>query len=208
MRLIHRMVWNDAGGLQGTLQVRIKGQPYLLASSLGGGGGGVADRKEACAQGSTSFGYAPLFDLRDERNPKLVSRLILEGSLPSNCGKVMNDPVQTGSYGPGFCVVDDPADAKLVACGYMQAGVRVFDIREPSRPREIAYYKPPASPVPPKPGSFYARNAPAEEPRQDTVTRAVRFRRDRGEIWIVSHDNGLQIVRFTDWIKTTEKDLF
>ena len=42
----------------------------------------------------------------------------------------------------------------------------------------------------------------------DSVTRAVGFRRDRGEIWFISHDNGLQIARFTDWIKVAEKGLF
>ena len=210
LRVIDRIVWNDGGGLQGTLEVQIKGQPYLLASSTGPGGGPrAAGARDVCAGATTtSFGYVAVLDLRDELNLKMVSRLILEVSLPSHCAKVRNDPVQAGSYGPAFCVVDDPADAKLVACGYTQAGLRVFDIREPSRPREIAYYKPPASTAPPKPGSFNARSPSSETPRQDTVTRAVHFQRDRGEIWLVSHDNGLQIVRFTDWMKITEKDLF
>ena len=166
-----------AGGLQGTLEVQIKGQPYLLASSMGPGGGPrAAGARDVCAGATTtSFGYVAVLDLRDELNLKMVSRLILEVSLPSHCATVRNDPVQAGSYGPAFCVVDDPADAKLVACGYTQAGLRVFDIREPSRPREIAYYKPPASTAPPKPGSFNARSPSSETPRQDTVTRAVHF---------------------------------
>ena len=93
-----------------------------------------------------------MIDVRDERNPKLASRLILESSLPSNCEKVRSDAAAVGGGGPAFCAADNPADAKLVACGFVEAGLRVFDIREPSRPREIAYYKPPASTEPPQAG--------------------------------------------------------
>src|SRR2546425_11929207 len=109
--------------------------------------------------------------------------------------------------------LDNPQNAKLLACGYYDSGVRVFDIHDPLRPREIAYYKPPApGKAPVRPGSWWAAGiAPGyrspQERRADAVPFVAAFR-PGGEIWFISHEGGFQIVRFTDWIKNTEKALF
>ena len=206
--VLGRIVVNDGGLFQGNWEVRVEGHPYLLAASGAGGGNCAVDV-------STTYGYVAVLDLRDVRNPKLVSRLILESSLPRNCAQVIQDPVNKGvSGGPAFCAMDDPTDAKLVACGFSNAGLRVFDIRDPRRPREIAYYKPPATTGPPKPGSYYNLRW-AQQPgrrgdgaRLDHVPRALAIRRDRGEIWFMSHENGFHVVRFTNWIRKAEPGLF
>jgi hypothetical protein len=212
-----RLVWNDGGNLQGNLEVRVKGQPYVLASTPGSGGVvfGAAGGRGACNPTSTTAGYVAVVDSRDGHNLKLASRLILESSLPVNCAKVRSDPAAV-SGGPGFCLADDRNDARIVACGFETAGLRVFDIRNPLEPREIAYYKPPPTPegMPPKPGSYnnlrwaQQRHTPGEGARADAAPRVVAVRRDRGEIWFMSHENGFQVVRFTDWFRKREPGLF
>ena len=50
------------------------------------------------------------------------------------------------TYSSHYCAVDDPNHTTAVACSWIGSGVRVFDIRDPRKPREIAYYNPPANP--------------------------------------------------------------
>jgi hypothetical protein len=134
---------------------------------------------------------------------QIVTKLMLEVNNPANCARVLNDPLNVSGYAgysSTFCAADNPRSAKLLACGYYEAGLRVFDIRDPSRPREIAYYKPPARGKDFLPGSGFGRiNA---ERTADAVVLPY-FRPERHEIWFISHDNGFQIVRFTDWIRAT-----
>ena len=41
----------------------------------------------------------------------------------------------------------------------------------------------------------------------DWAVTIARFDRERGEIWFLSRDNGLQIVRFTDRLRMARRDL-
>jgi len=87
---------------------------------------------------------ARIIDIRDETRPKIVSRLALEVHNPANCAKVLPDLVglTTFTYGSHYCSVDNKHRATTLACGYFNSGIRVFDIRNPRRPKEIAYYNP------------------------------------------------------------------
>ena len=79
-----------------------------------------------------------MIDIGDETNPTLVSRLMLEVHDPANCAAVLDDSTNPLFwYDSHYCTVDNPHDAKLAACAYFQAGVRVFDIRDPHHPKEI-----------------------------------------------------------------------
>jgi hypothetical protein len=101
-------------------------------------------------------------------------------------------------YDSHYCTVDKPKNAKLAACSYFQAGVRVFDIRDPYRPREVAYYKPPAVGSASRPGSAHAQREPGYRDH-DWSSSNIRFVKAKGEhyLWFTSHDNGFQVVRFT-----------
>ena len=70
---------------------------------------------------------------------------MLETHDPANCDKVLPDLAGLSSftYGSHYCSVDNRHNATTLACGYFNSGIRVFDIRDPVRPKEIAYYNPP-----------------------------------------------------------------
>ena len=104
----------------------------------------------------------------------------------------------------------------MMACSFQNAGLRVFDIRDPYHPKEIAYWKPPAvrTEVRPSSGSW----APGVDRTVDKIAHWVRWvvaGKGKGdgngtelELWTVSDGNGFQILRFTDSFKEHKKDLF
>ena len=126
---------------------------------------------------------------------------------PANCNEILKDPAYIiFGYDGHYCGVDDARNATLLACSYFRSGIRVFDIRDPSHPKEIAYYKPPAQRMEILPGSQLA-NIEGDR-TTDWATARIRFRKhrgekgekDRGEIWFTTQDNGFQIVRFTNGV--------
>jgi hypothetical protein len=109
--------------------------------------------------------------------------------------------------------VDRAVNPTMLACGYQNAGLRVFDIRDLDHPREIAYYKPPAVRVAFLPGS--GSWAPGVDRTVDKISGFAQFRKvpptgTRGgelQIWFVSDGNGFQVVRFGDAFLAHNKDL-
>jgi hypothetical protein len=198
-KTIGSILWRDGAIAQSPQRFSIGGRPYILFTDEMGAGG-IGGAKGACAQNLPPFGFARIIDIADPANPKLVSQLKLEVSDPSNCGAVAADTSFSGTFGYSshYCTVDNPADARYAACSYFEAGVRVFDIQNPSRPREIAYYKPPAVQGA-RPGSnHFSRQG--EKRTTDWASSNIRWLRrgDQTELWFTSQDNGFHIVRFTN----------
>ena len=128
---------------------------------------------------------------------------MLEVHDPANCAAVLDDSTNPLFwYDSHYCTVDNPDDAKLAACAYFQAGVRVFDIRDPHHPKEIAYYKPPARRTESRPGSQLSGFVANRD--HDWTSSNMRFVRHKGELdlWFTSQDNGFQIVRFSRSLKS------
>jgi hypothetical protein len=143
---------------------------------------------------------------------------MLEVHDPANCSTILSDPQDPSfGYDSHYCTVDNPKNAKLLGCGYFRSGLRVFDIRDPFHPREIAYYKPPAQGMAVLPASQLFSRTPDPEHgtpggghrTTDWASSNVRFRKYKGDrqLWFTSQDNGFQIVRFTRHLKALEKDL-
>ena len=87
-----------------------------------------------------------MIDIADERNPRVVSNLRLEVHQPENFPAQADDngaqnPVQ--GYAGHYCNVPTRVDPAIVACSMILSGLRVFDIRDPEQPREIAYFNAP-----------------------------------------------------------------
>src|SRR5262249_23694631 len=144
-KVISELFWDDGGGAESLVPVTFNGRPHLVVNDEGGSD--AAGVRAACARGLPPFGFGRIIDISDERNPRTISKLMLEVHAPENCPLLVNDPADAGgalSYSGERCNVDRPSNPTMLACGYRDAGLRVFDIRDPYRPKEIAYYKSPA----------------------------------------------------------------
>src|SRR5262245_60123517 len=99
---------------------------------------------------AAAFSYLQIIDVGDETNPKIIAKLMLEVSDPANCSALLaetppdppgtapgtNLPAisRTTNYSNERCVADNPNDAKMLACSFQHANLRVFDIRDRYHP--------------------------------------------------------------------------
>src|SRR5262245_40566478 len=224
IRIISTLFWPDQGEAEAMIPVKIKGHPYIISTDEAGGAGGEGGWAAACDRGASAFGYPQIIDVGDETNPKIIAKLMLEVSDPANCSVLLagtppdfpgtapgtNLPAISGTtnYSEETCVADDPDDARMLACSFQHAGLRIFDVRDPYHPKEIAYWKPPAvrTEVQPSSGSW----ADGVDRTVDKIAHWARWRKHGRElhIWTVSDGNGFQVLRFTDHFKARHKNLF
>lgn len=200
MRLIGELYWKDGSVAQHTIPVKIGGKPHLIF--VDEGGAGVISElgwKNACSLGMPPFGAARIIDISDETHPTVASRLRLETSDPKNCDQILPDLVGLAgfTYDSHYCAVDDRDDTTTLACGYSESGIRIFDIRDPKKPKEIAYYNPP-SVTTPRPGS--QNNRVAATGRPDHCMAPVHLDKATGTLWTACQDNGLLALRFTNGV--------
>ena len=121
-------------GWHSPTRATINGVPYIInAGELG-----------ACPGA-----WPRLTDISDENNPKVVADFQLEMNIEENCPPLT--PMERMSGGlvsrPGFAAshfqdVDNSDDTRLGLFPFSYAGLRIFDIREPLKASEVAYFKP------------------------------------------------------------------
>lgn len=235
VRIISTLFWPDQGTAEPMVPVKIKGHPYIISADEAGGAAGPGGLAGACARGQSLFGYPNIIDVSDETNPRIIAKLRLEVSDPAKCLQVANGtppdppgttpgtnlPAASGTtnYSEERCVADNPNNAKMLACSFSNAGLRVFDVRDPQHAKEIAYWKPPAvrTKILPASGSW----APGVDRTVEKISGWARWVNGKGngqghgngnetelQLWTVSDGNGFQILRFTDSFKARHKDLF
>jgi len=192
------------GGQQSTIPLTYGGRPYLFnwAEYVALG--------QPCIPGVTAdsnFGYPLIIDIADETQPKLVSKLQTEAMLPENCADVLPDTaygttlgLTTGDpfaliatraflYDSHYCSTDRTHDPTIVACTSFASGVRVYDIRDPRSPVEIAYWNPGFVATPD--GSAFMGNL--------SVARPI-VRSDLGQIWFPDIAKGFHVLQFRDGV--------
>jgi hypothetical protein len=120
--------WNVLAGGQASIPVTYHGVPHLITFD------------EFGTEGER------IYDISNDRNPQLVEHLKLEIQQPGYVDTRREDTTGNGLFGydAHYCAVDRENDPTALACGYFNSGIRVTDISDPHRPREIAYYNPPA----------------------------------------------------------------
>jgi hypothetical protein len=201
-RLISHLFWKDGSTAQHTINVQIKGKPYVIFVDEGGSGATSSAEQEvaACAASMPPFPMARIIDISDEKHPFIASRLALQVHDPANCATVLPDitGLSVFTYGSHYCSVDNRHDATTLVCGYFNSGIRVFDIRKPTAPREIAYYNPAgtttASPgsnhIGPLVGTQWVSGGP------DWCSAQAHLDATEGVLWTTCQDNGLLVLKF------------
>jgi hypothetical protein len=191
VRRISHLTWGTVSIPQTNLPVTIGGRPYLIEVDEFANGFPVRNpTRNAMWHFFTStggsdpqamVGAARIIDVADPAAPKVVSDLRLEVNSPeARAGVASQDPGAEHLFGytAHYCAVPKQDDPGIVACSFIASGLRVFDIRDPRHPREVAYFNPPGTPSAP----YRALSAPAFAP-------------ERNEIWYTDGNYGFFALR-------------
>jgi len=142
--------------------------------------------------GICPWAHGRIIDITDEANPVKVSDIKLEVNDPAKC---LETEIDVANYSAHYVGFDDVQNATTLFTTHYTGGLRVWDIRNPAQPKEIAYWHPvpnPKTPIVPL-AEFFGSSAA----RWDAVPTYVRYRPETGHIWIASYSAGFQILAFT-----------
>jgi hypothetical protein len=117
MRRVPSLSWPEATIPQNATPFVRNGHRYVVETDEFGG-----------ENATSPVGAARFINVDDLRKPVVVSRLRLE--MHNRLGQ---------SYAAHYCSVPSRDNPNIVACGFLQSGLRVFDIRDVKRPKEVAY---------------------------------------------------------------------
>jgi hypothetical protein len=187
VREISFLRWDNVSLPQVPIPVTIGGRRFLVEvdefASNGGGLAGISNAPGA------SVGAGRIIDVADVRHPKIVSNLRLDVHMPEHRAEIQQDPGMSSpgqGYAGHYCAVPRRHEPRIVACSFIISGLRVFDIRDPYHPRELAYFNAPVN----NSGGNYALSAPTFVP-------------ERGEIWYSDVNEGFFAVRLTNGTAAT-----
>ena len=179
VRELGRVTWSTVTIPQATIPVTIGGKPYLVeADEFAYNGNRIAGNGER-------VGANRIIDISDETKPRVVSDLRLAVNQPEVRPSLAGDPdgtSSTGGYAGHYCAVPQRKDPGIVACSMLASGLRVFDIRNPEAPKEIAYF---VAPVPPGGDANIA-------------FASASFVPERKEIWYSDGSRGFYALRVTN----------
>jgi hypothetical protein len=177
VRVVSKLSWPTVSVPQTAIPVSIGGHPYIVEVDEFARDSYRGFRPDA------PVGAARIIDIADDKRPRVVSNIKLEVNAAANRATVSADPggdTNLGGYTAHYCAVPQRRDPGIVACTFNLSGLRVFDIRDPLRPKELAYFN-----VAPATNTPSAMSAPAFAP-------------ERGEIWYADGNSGFHVVRLTN----------
>ncbi len=202
MSQVGLVTWRDGGQMQMTIPITVGGKPYVVAvDESGTGGNTTAGWTAACQAGLAVYNAARIIDVSNETNPVQVSTLFLETHDPKNCNAVLPDlnGLSSFTYGSHYCSVDNRNNATTLACGYFNSGIRVFDIRNPVRPKEIAYFNPPGTTTS-MPASNHNRAGGWVAGGPDWCNAQIRLDAATASLQTTCQDNGFLSLKFENGV--------
>ncbi|MCW2606515.1 MAG: hypothetical protein JWO60_1208 [Frankiales bacterium] len=183
---VSTLTWPTVTIPQAALPMTIKGKPYLFEVDEF-----ATNDAMQTFPNSPKVGAARIIDLSDEKAPKVVSDLRLAVHQRAVRPSLAGDPgasTPAAGYAGHYCGLPRRDDPGIVACSFLASGLRVFDVRDPLAPKEIAYF---VAPVPPGGAANAAYTSPSFVP-------------ERGEVWYADADRGFFALRLTNgvWPRT------
>ena len=183
--VIGSTTWSSVTIPQAALPVTIGGKPYLVEMDEFAYGDYVG--RDGIKANGERVGAARIIDISDETAPRVVSNIRLDVHQPENREALADDPgadSQTGGYAGHYCAVPQREEPGIVACTFLASGLRVFDIRDPLAPKEVAYF---VRPVPPGGAANSAFSSPSFSP-------------ERNEVWYSDGESGFYALRLTNGV--------
>ncbi|MHB8670527.1 MAG: LVIVD repeat-containing protein [Acidimicrobiales bacterium] len=182
-RVVSHLTWPLVSTPQTDLPITIGGHPYLVEIDEFASGNNV--------------GAGRLIDIADVTHPFVASnlRLAVNNADHRTDGSQQNDPNATNGlqgYAGHYCAVPRKADPGIVACSFILSGLRVFDIRDPLNPVEIAYFNQPST----------TTNA-IQGPQGSYAMAQPAFDLARHQIWYSDGNSGFYDVQIADSVWPT-----
>ncbi|MDX6585790.1 MAG: hypothetical protein QOI31_263 [Solirubrobacterales bacterium] len=171
---LSNLTWGSMSIPQNAIPVKIDGKEYVVEIDEFGG--------------QSEVGAGRIINIEDETAPKVVSNLRLAVHQPENFADQAGDPganIPLQSYAGHYCNVPQRKDPGIVACSMILSGLRVFDIRDPKHPKEIAYFNAPIKDRLILESSNWAMSSPA-------------FDAENAEIWYSDGFQGFYTVKVTN----------
>jgi hypothetical protein len=166
--------------------ITIGGHPYLAEIDEFSS----AENDDSTAANGPKVGAARIIDIADEKAPKVLSNIRLAVHQKENRAAIANDPGAQSivqGYAGHYCNIPRRQDPEILACSMIASGLRVFDIRDPRNPREMAYFVAPnkVSRTAGDP-SNYAMSSPSFVPA-------------RSEVWYTDGNSGFYNLKLAGW---------
>ena len=170
--------WASVTIPQAAIPVTIGGKPYVVEMDE------FAYDGTRIAGNGERVGAARIIDISDETAPRVVSNIRLEVHDPAVRPSLEGDPgaaSATGGYAGHYCAVPRREEPGILACSFLASGLRVFDIRDPLAPREVAYFV-----------------APVDGQQANAAFASAAFAPERSEVWYSDGSRGFFALRLTN----------
>jgi hypothetical protein len=179
---VSRLTWSNVTIPQNAMPMTINGHHYLLEFDE------YAFRTAQPPAPANTVGAGRIINIDNERHPYIVSDLRLQVDQPAEHAAAASgdpgtiDPAQ--GYAAHYCGIPSEVDPQIVACSFIASGLRVFDIRDPVRPKEIGYFV-----SPPK------ANSENGSDKSNFAMSKPAFAPERREIWYTDGTTGFYVLR-------------
>ena len=145
-----------------------------------------------------------LTDVTDLSAPQQVGMLQLEINQPEHCLDALASGVSGSTH---YQDVDDPDDTTFAMVSSWNAGLRIFDVRDPAHPTEVAYFNPGRYDLPLTPpdltrGFSGLLGGLGHLSRGIDIAWAhVRYRPDTGQIWLTTQAGGFWVLELQPQVR-------